>query len=1199
MKRRMGKALSLLTALTVVVSCLTGLGIGAYAAEGDETAVLAAAPRVIYTYEGTEAEIFDGVNMVDWAHSHEYDETAGVDDTMNPMFDQNTWTFEGQDITTLKRQRNYKWMNNGKKAWITYKVDQMKSFSVDFIFGNESGKVPDDATFQICTTDNYKTDPESGTTDAQFTDIAVTKTGSAPSTSGSYARVNYTATDIPDGVKYLRITFPGLPSASSAGFLTVQLEKVVINPQQTPEEELIDFLQFENLSDQNQKAVTEDLTLPTSGPAGQTITWESSDTSALTNDGQITRKDADTKVTLTAKSSYDNGDGAVDYEQSYEITILRSSLDGMLIDPCNDDSLTYDTSEHIQYTVLQDAGGEQTVTCQDGYISGTEYLTYHVDGMCSFEFDIVENTRGGDKVPRIYTSSDGQRFYEFFDFRKTDSIPYENNPHGGWSRASYIADSLPDGTNYIRIYFGAQQDGRYWSFGFDEIRLAYREISYAYEWPENASVALSNITTDGVTLTWPAAVGDNLTYQVYQNYELVTTTEATTYTASGLMPNTQYKYSVRAVNKNDASQFSQELLSDDVLTQRDNRGQKLELSLDEGQTAITLPTAGGEIINASGVLHISANAMPSYGNKVKVGFGDDTYIEFTGYDVQYYKKGTLIRTMDRRTLLDDISIPFTTEDFLAGENAVLSMTTTFPENANVTVTWSDIEIYQVEDPGTWYENTNEINMTESYSIDLENDVPKNFTLETDVYIAGDAQSDVTLTLTSSADNKRIASFNLSARKADDTFSNVRTYYETGDKTDKHYNYLKYLYLPVLQADAWQNVKLYVDFENYYIQLYVNNVLAAENMLFVNDQSPDLHNITFTPTGENANAKIKNIKVSSGYSGLFFNPVTVVDEEGNDLPLLTPGENVTLRLEALNATDSSREFVMITQQNDSYTAPAATESPLTLPNDGQWHQFDKTVVAEGANDNIKAFIWDSVDGMQPLTQAGGYIGTPNDDKKEANIFLIGDSTVFYTNNDKVGWGEVLNDYLKDSATLYNLARDGISSKTYLESGRLNVISSKVKEGDYIFFQLAHNDRNPNSENYKGTTIEEYKENLRKYVAFAKSKGANFIFVTPACLFGDVQNAVNNGNSVDAAVNASSLKNYAVAMEEVAAELDVPIIDLWRTSIGEFAALGLDYTRNNIYWPSDGTHFTEEGAKALAEMVRDLLREQNLEPISYFK
>lgn len=1194
MKRRSGKALSFLTALTVVMSSLMGLGVNAQNEDG--VVSLAAAPRVIYTYEGEEAEIFSG-NMVDWAHSYEPNDSA------NPMFDQNRWSFEGENIVTLKRQRENGYNNNGKKAWITYAVDQLESFSVDFILGCEAGKNPvEDPTFQINSTDNFGTSPDKNTHNMDFVDVAVTKTGEAPTSGGDFARVTYTAKNIPAGVKYLRIMFPGLPSASGAGFLTSQLERVTINPQDTPQEQLDAMLAFENLSDEKPYAITKDLTLPQEGPAGQAITWSSSNSAVLSETGKVTRSAEDVSVTLTAKSTYDNGDGAKDYVKNYKLKILRDGIDGVIIDPCEDASVAYETSDNVSYTILKDAGGETAVICKDdNHIFGSEYLGYKMDGMSSFKIDVVENTRGGDKVPVIMTSSDGQNYYPFTDFTKTESIEYPGNPHGGWSHASYIAEALPDDTNYIRIYFGVQTGGKYWAFGFDNIEITAKKQSYAYQWPEGAAAELSNVSGTQATLRWPAVAGDNISYEIYRNDNLISNTEETSYTMTDLQPDTKYYFAIRAVNKENTAMYSPKLASDGLLTRRANPGEKLNLTPDETQTAISLPTIGGEIINAGGVLHIGENAGASTKNKIRIGFDDQNYVEIIGgQTMTFYKKGVITEMVYLRNRLNNVSVPFFTDDFVAGKDAVLTLTTE-GFDAGVSVTWSDLVFYQVKDNGLWYESADEIDVNSTpHTIKLETPLPKSMTVETDVWIAQGSTSDVTMALTSSGQGaERIAAINLTGRTNAATYNNAQTFYETGSKTDKHYSYLKYLYLPILKTDAWQNVKVYVDFENYYCQLYVNNVLAAEDMLFVNDTAPDLSELSFLPTAANTKTKIKNVKVSSGYSGLFFNPVTVVDGDGKDMCLLKPGETATIRLKALNATDSDHEFVMITQQNDSYAAPAASEKPFTLTNDGTWQTFDKEMTAQGINDNIKAFIWDSADGMRPLTKAGGYIGTPQNQDDKANIFLIGDSTVFYTNNDRVGWGEVMGEALKSNATLYNLARDGISSKTYLQSGRLNVINSKVQEGDFIFFQLAHNDRNPSSNPDKGTTIPEYKENLRKYVAFAKSRGANFIFVTPATLRGDVENAIKNGNSVEAAVNASSLKPYAVAMEEVAAELQVPIIDLWRTSTREFAALGADVTKNEIFWENDGTHFTEKGAKALLQMIKDLLKEQNLEPISYFK
>ncbi len=71
-------------------------------------------------------------------------------------------------------------------------------------------------------------------------------------------------------------------------------------------------------------------------------------------------------------------------------------------------------------------------------------------------------------------------------------------------------------------------------------------------WPEGSLLKAENLGTDFVDLLWPQALDDSTIdrYLVYRNNELAATLapEASTYTAAGLTPNTEYTFKVAAVD---------------------------------------------------------------------------------------------------------------------------------------------------------------------------------------------------------------------------------------------------------------------------------------------------------------------------------------------------------------------------------------------------------------------------------------------------------------------------------------------------------------------------------------------------------------------------------------------------------------------------------------------------------------------------
>ena len=78
---------------------------------------------------------------------------------------------------------------------------------------------------------------------------------------------------------------------------------------------------------------------------------------------------------------------------------------------------------------------------------------------------------------------------------------------------------------------------------------------------------------------------------------------------------------------------------------------------------------------------------------------------------------------------------------------------------------------------------------------------------------------------------------------------------------------------------------------------------------------------------------------------------------------------------------------------------------------------------------------------------------------ATIFWAGDSTVQY--NDiltfpQTGIGQVMNLFLKPEVRVENHAKNGRSTKSFIDESRLTPIYDKITAGDFLFIQFGHND-----------------------------------------------------------------------------------------------------------------------------------------------
>jgi DUF1680 family protein len=101
---------------------------------------------------------------------------------------------------------------------------------------------------------------------------------------------------------------------------TTKVFKVTVKPKLTDEEIATKDLNAIYLG--NLYTVEADLVLPATGKSGSAITWESKDTSVLTNDGKITRPEAgkgNAKVILVGTVKY----GTATVSKNYEVTILE------------------------------------------------------------------------------------------------------------------------------------------------------------------------------------------------------------------------------------------------------------------------------------------------------------------------------------------------------------------------------------------------------------------------------------------------------------------------------------------------------------------------------------------------------------------------------------------------------------------------------------------------------------------------------------------------------------------------------------------------------------------------------------------------------------------------------------------------------------------------------------------------------------
>ena len=210
-----------------------------------------------------------------------------------------------------------------------------------------------------------------------------------------------------------------------------------------------------------------------------------------------------------------------------------------------------------------------------------------------------------------------------------------------------------------------------------------------------------------------------------------------------------------------------------------------------------------------------------------------------------------------------------------------------------------------------------------------------------------------------------------------------------------------------------------------------------------------------------------------------------------------------------------------------------------------------------------------------------------DQKKTKVWLIGDSTL--ANKEvkaypETGWGMPFMNFFDSTIQVDNRAKNGRSTKSFIAENLWQPVVDALSEGDYVFIQFGHNDEGKEKVG-RYTTPDEFKANLTRYVAETRAKRAYPILITPV--------ARRQFDSLGQVKESHPV--YADAVRQVAAKLSVPLIDLDEKSKSLLQQMGPDdskYLYNYLApgehpnYPEgrkDGTHFSELGARKMAEFV----------------
>ena len=252
-----------------------------------------------------------------------------------------------------------------------------------------------------------------------------------------------------------------------------------------------------------------------------------------------------------------------------------------------------------------------------------------------------------------------------------------------------------------------------------------------------------------------------------------------------------------------------------------------------------------------------------------------------------------------------------------------------------------------------------------------------------------------------------------------------------------------------------------------------------------------------------------------------------------------------------------------------------------------------------------------------------------------VHTIGDSTMAeYDENttDKRGWGMYLGSFFDQAfVTVNNRGKSGADTRGFYEGAAYwPSVKSQMSQGDYLIIQFAHNDEGtvtngmdnleyaeycqannlPAPTDARGTNPQTtYRDYLRKFIDEARALGVNPILVGPICRkyfngniikrngqhdLGDKFSKIENGVLYEnqRLPEGDSTMSYVKAMKVVAAEKNVPFIDLTEATKEMYLEYGEAQCTQLLFCNGDNTHTNAMGGNLIARQAAQMMKDAGI-------
>ena len=210
-----------------------------------------------------------------------------------------------------------------------------------------------------------------------------------------------------------------------------------------------------------------------------------------------------------------------------------------------------------------------------------------------------------------------------------------------------------------------------------------------------------------------------------------------------------------------------------------------------------------------------------------------------------------------------------------------------------------------------------------------------------------------------------------------------------------------------------------------------------------------------------------------------------------------------------------------------------------------------------------------------------------------IIALGDSTLQFndfTKYPQTGWPQALPLFIQEDVKIINFAKNGRSTKSFIEEGRFREALNVIATGDLVLIEFGHNDYKDDPNRYSDK--EQFKANLRYMANEVLKLGGKPIFLT----------SISERKFCDGKV-LDTHHGYPLEVKKLAAEMNIPVIDLQTLTKEVLEEVGEEKSKRyfmnfdesdylGIASKQDDTHLRYDGAVMVAKCFATEMKKQNL-------